>query len=69
MFITRGFRPCNPDFLFVPASGMFHLTQKGSKKVKTASAFAQKTYVRWLKSSKLAPLSLKQGRFLTANSL
>ncbi|MGC9150235.1 MAG: hypothetical protein ACP5F6_00530 [Microbacter sp.] len=40
-----------------------------SDKVKTASAFAQKTDVRWLKSSKLAPLSLKQGRFLTANSL
>ncbi|MGC9150386.1 MAG: hypothetical protein ACP5F6_01300 [Microbacter sp.] len=65
----KGLPPLNPDFLFPPASGMFHLTQKGSKKVKTTSAFAQKTDVHWLKSSKLAPSSLKQGRFLTANSL
>ena len=54
---NRGFRPLNPDFLFV-------LKQKGSKKFKTVPASLEKPSLSWLKPSKLAPLSLKQDSFL-----
>jgi hypothetical protein len=46
----------SPDLLFV-------LTQKVSKKVKTASASLEKLTFSWLKPSKLAPTSLKQDSF------
>ena len=46
----------NPDLLFV-------LTQKVSKKVKTAPASLEKLTLSWLKPSKLAPSSLKQDSF------
>jgi len=52
----RGFRP-KPDLLFV-------LTQKVSKKVKTAPASLEKLTLSWLKPSKLTPSSLKQDSFL-----
>ena len=56
IFLIRGFRPCDPDLLFV-------LTQKVSKKVKTAPVSLEKLTFSWLKLSKLAPSSLKQDSF------
>ena len=56
MICSRGFRPLNPDLLFV-------LKQKVSKKFKTAPASLEKLTLSWLKPSKLAPSSLKQDSF------
>jgi len=56
IFCFIGASAPNPDLLFV-------LTQKVSKKVKTAPASLEKLTLSWLKPSKLAPLSLKQDSF------
>jgi hypothetical protein len=56
MFYFAGASAPNPDLLFV-------LTQKVSKKVKTAPASLEKLTLSWLKPSKLAPSSLKQDSF------
>ena len=57
MIYNRGFRPLNPDILFV-------LKQKVSKKFKTTPTSLEKLALSWLKPSKLAPSSLKQDSFL-----
>ena len=62
---NRGFRPLNPDLLFV-------LTQKVSKKVKTAPTSFEKLALNWLKPSKLAPtkyVGTQTGLFLPPISL
>jgi hypothetical protein len=60
--INRGLAPKTPlPFLA--------RTKKGSKKVQDYARFARKIGARTAKSSKLAPSSLKQGRFLTPLSL
>ena len=56
LFCFIGASAPNPDLLFV-------LTQKVSKKVKTAPASLEKLALSWLKPSKLAPSSLKQDSF------
>jgi hypothetical protein len=56
MFYFEGASAPNPDLLFV-------LTQKVSKKVKTAPASLEKLTLSWLKPSKLASSSLKQDSF------
>jgi len=62
LFCFVGASAPNPDLLFV-------LPQKVSKKVKTAPASLEKLMLSWLKLSKLAPSSLKQGQFQTPTSL
>jgi len=66
-FYQRGFRPLNPDLLFV-------LTQKVGKKVKTAPASLErplrsKNYAQLAKTVQTRSFVAQTGRFFTPTSL